>query len=105
MRSSSGVTAVARWEVNEAPALIPVYGHRFVPAARDTFGNLVLSVCGTDIIRYGVDLTDYVNQEFEEPRARAPERLPREGHRAVLARLPVAPMETAPGASRRGPQL
>ncbi|WP_330272737.1 hypothetical protein OG205_38565 [Lentzea sp. NBC_00516] len=27
---------------------------------------------GTDIISYGVDLTDYVNQEFEKPRPGCP---------------------------------
>ena len=77
-RPDDGETAmaVARWEVDEAPRLIPVYGHRFLPAGRGTFGSPVLSVYGTDIIRYGVDLTDYVNQEFEEPRPGHPNGFP-----------------------------
>ncbi|GGM82523.1 hypothetical protein GCM10011609_18100 [Lentzea pudingi] len=60
--------AVARWELTEAPRLVPVYGHRFLPAGRGSSGHPVLSVWGTDIITYGADLTDYLDQEFEKPR-------------------------------------
>jgi hypothetical protein len=51
---------------------------RSSPASRPagTFGNPVLSVCGTDIVRHGVDLTDYVDQEFEEPRPGHPNGFP-----------------------------
>lgn len=65
--------AVARRLLAEAPRLVPIYAHRFLPAGRGTFGHPVLSVWGTDIICYGADLVDYVNQEFEEPRPEHPD--------------------------------
>ncbi|MDX3656690.1 hypothetical protein PV646_05165 [Streptomyces sp. ID05-26A] len=58
---------VARQELAEVPRLLPVYGHRFVPAGRDMSGHPVLSMWGTDIICYGTDLLDYVNREFAAP--------------------------------------
>ncbi|SIR45803.1 hypothetical protein SAMN05421833_109115 [Microbispora rosea] len=51
--------------------MVPVYAHRFLPAGRGTFGHPVLSMRGTDIIYYGTNLLDYINQEFQDPR---PER-------------------------------
>lgn len=46
------------------PRMVPVYSHRYLPAGRGTFGHPVLSMYQTDIIFYGVDLVDYVHQEF-----------------------------------------
>jgi hypothetical protein len=46
------------------PRLVPVYGHRYLPAGAGTFGHPVLSVMQTDIIVYGSDLADYVGREF-----------------------------------------
>ncbi len=44
--------------------MVPVYGHRFLPAGRGTWGHPVLSMWGTDIIRYGSDLAQYITHEF-----------------------------------------
>jgi hypothetical protein len=50
------------------PRMIPVYAHRYLPAGRGTSGHPVLSIHRlTDIIVYGLDLADYVDQEFREP--------------------------------------
>jgi hypothetical protein len=42
--------------------MIPVYSHRYLPAAMP--GHPVLSVYQTDVIHYGNDLTDWLNREF-----------------------------------------
>lgn len=59
--------AVARQRLAEAPRMVPVYGHRCLPAGRGTFRHPVLSMWGTDIIRYGEDLADYIRHDFEKP--------------------------------------
>lgn len=73
---------IARLRLTAAPRMVPVYGHRYLPAGRGTFGHPVLSMWGTDIIHYGLDLYDYIHREFDEamgevdetwnPRATAP---------------------------------
>jgi hypothetical protein len=62
--AEAAALAIAREALAQVPVLVPVYGHRFLPAGRDTFGHAVLSVWQTDIIYYGLDLADYVQQEF-----------------------------------------
>lgn len=57
----------ARLKLAQAPRLVPVYGHRFLPAGRGTVGHPVLSIVETDIIYYGMDLVDYIHQEFGGP--------------------------------------
>ncbi|RDI33187.1 hypothetical protein [Lentzea flaviverrucosa] len=64
---------VARQALAEAPRLVPVYGHRFLPAGRGTSGHPVLSVWGTDIMCYGTDLADYVDREFRNPTPEFPD--------------------------------
>ena len=49
----------------EAPALIPINGHRAIPNDPLVAGNPVFSVWQTDIIIYGADLTEYLVNEFE----------------------------------------
>src|SRR5687767_12231522 len=44
--------AVARKAIDQAPRLIPIYGHRFIPAQPIEAGNPVFSVHQTDIIYY-----------------------------------------------------
>jgi hypothetical protein len=62
---SSDALAVAERKLAQAPVLVPVHGHRFVPAGRGTWGHPLLSVAGgLDIICYGRDLADYVDREF-----------------------------------------
>ncbi|MEU4090509.1 hypothetical protein [Streptomyces aureus] len=54
----------ARLCLRDVPVLVPVYSHRYLPAGRGTSGHPVLSVWQTDIIYYGLDLDDYLHQEF-----------------------------------------
>jgi len=69
-RPAEGTVAldVARRHLAEAPVLVPVYAHRYLPAGRGSFGHPVLSIWQTDIIYYGLDLLDYIRQEFDEAR-------------------------------------
>jgi len=68
---------VARQALATAPALIPVYKHRYAPAlpAPDL---PVFSVVQTDVVVYGVDLADYLHAEFGvgSPSSRKPARVP-----------------------------
>jgi hypothetical protein len=54
----------ARRKLAEVPKMVPVYGHRYLPEGRETFGHPVLSMWQTDIISYGLDLADYIDREF-----------------------------------------
>ena len=56
--------AVAQAHVQAAPPLIPVCGHRYLPGRPDESGNPVFSVYQTDIIIYGQDLANYLENEF-----------------------------------------
>jgi hypothetical protein len=56
--------AVARDELANAPTMVPIYAHRYLPAGRGTAGHPVLSMWQTDIIYYGLDLADYIDHEF-----------------------------------------
>ena len=60
--------ALARRHVSEAPVLVPVYSHRYMPAEPHLVGNPVFSVYQTDIIYYGYDLAGYLAAEFDAPR-------------------------------------
>lgn len=83
-RPTDGTAALsaARRYLAEVPLLVPVYAHRYLPAGRGSFGHPVLSLWQTDIVYYGLDLADYMHQEFNEergnvnecwnPRARVP---------------------------------
>jgi hypothetical protein len=50
--------------LREAPALIPIYGHRAIPNEPADAGNPVFSLHQSDVIEYGVDLEDYLVNEF-----------------------------------------
>jgi hypothetical protein len=67
---------VARQRLADVPQLIPLYGHRYLPAGRGSFGHLVLSVWQTDIICYGADLSDYIEREFGAPQSDRSETAP-----------------------------
>jgi hypothetical protein len=58
---------IAKLELAQVPKLVPVYAHRFLPAGHRTFGHPVLSIHQTDIIYYGMDISDYVHHEFGGP--------------------------------------
>ena len=56
--------AIARKAVDAAPKLIPVYSHRYIPDRPCLPGNPVFSVYQTDIIYYGSDLQNYLENEY-----------------------------------------
>lgn len=51
----------------DAPRLVPVYAHRYMPDAPHEMGNPVYSVYQADMIVYGVDLVSYFAREFDAP--------------------------------------
>jgi len=55
---------IARGHIAAAPILIPIRGHRYLPASPSSAGNPVFSVYQTDIILYGVDLENYFQNEY-----------------------------------------
>lgn len=67
---------VARTHLADVPKLVPINGHRYLPAGRGSFGHLVLSVWQTDIISYGDDLADYIDREFGVPQKATSSRNP-----------------------------
>ncbi|MFC8521187.1 hypothetical protein [Streptomyces sp. NPDC057257] len=69
-RPADGTAALdtARRHLMKVPVLVPVYAHRYLPAGRDSFGHPVLSMWQTDVIYYGLNLVDYMHQEFDETR-------------------------------------
>ncbi|WP_242910452.1 hypothetical protein [Actinomadura terrae] len=56
----------ARRGLAVVPRMVPVFGHRYLPAGRGTSGHPVLSMHQTDIIYYGTDLDDYIRREFDD---------------------------------------
>ncbi len=56
--------SVAKDAINRAPVLIPIYDHRYIPSKPEEAGNPILSVWQTDIICYGRDLYEYLENEF-----------------------------------------
>ncbi|WP_436527346.1 hypothetical protein [Actinoplanes sp. HUAS TT8] len=54
--------ATARAGLMIAPRMIPLYAHRYLPAAIP--GHPVLSIYQTDVLCYGVDIPDWLNREF-----------------------------------------
>lgn len=58
-RREMATTHVGLW-----PQLVPLYGHRYLPAAPHGTRAPVFSVYQTDVIVYGVDLIDYLHREF-----------------------------------------
>ncbi|MFE3262314.1 hypothetical protein [Nocardia sp. NPDC059229] len=55
---------IARRGLEDAPRLVPVFGHRFLPGIAGQSGHPVLSIVQTDAIYYGLDLSDYLRHEF-----------------------------------------
>ena len=56
--------AIAAHAVRQAPVLIPICGHRYIPATPSESGNPIFSVYQTDIIYYGRDLLEYLENEL-----------------------------------------
>lgn len=65
---------MTRATLRSAPCLIPIYGHRFLPATPYESGNPIFSMHGTDTIGYGADLLSYFCREFKvtDPREEKP---------------------------------
>jgi hypothetical protein len=60
--------STARQHLTQAPTMVPVYAHRYLPAGRGTHGHPVLSIYQTDVIVYGTDLADYIDNDFRGSR-------------------------------------
>lgn len=69
---------LARERLRSVPALVPLTGHRYLPAAPIPSGAPVLSAYQTDVIYYGTDLADYCAYEYLGERA----------NRGPVARVP-----------------
>jgi len=55
---------VARAHLALTPKMVPIYGHRYLPAGPRPLDRPVFSIYQTDVIYYGADLVDYVANEF-----------------------------------------
>jgi hypothetical protein len=56
---------IVAWRaIKQAPVLIPIFGHRYLPSEPLLAGNPVFSIMETDIIYYGYDLASYLAGEF-----------------------------------------
>jgi hypothetical protein len=66
-RLLSEALKIATEKINEAPKLIPIYSHRYIPEEPHEVGNPVFSIHQMDIIYYGFDLEDYLRHEFKLP--------------------------------------
>ena len=55
---------VARRRLAGVPRLVPLFGHRYLPAAPHPGPAPVLSVHQSDVIYYGADLADHAAHEF-----------------------------------------
>jgi hypothetical protein len=53
--------------IADAPKLIPLFSHRFIPEEPHAPGNPVFSVYQSDIIYYGSNLQNYIENEFSVP--------------------------------------
>jgi len=49
---------------NDAPKLIPIYSHRYMPFIPEKTNIPVFSIMQSDIIYYGMDLISYLEVEF-----------------------------------------
>jgi hypothetical protein len=63
--------------VAEAPKLIPLVSHRYLPVEPHEAGNPVFSIYQSDVIYYGADLADYFEREFVDTRRPLPEQIKR----------------------------
>lgn len=59
----AGRREVLKAVFDAAPRLVPVFGHRYIPAEPHEPGNPVFSVYQSDVIFYGTDLVDYLERE------------------------------------------
>ena len=62
--SAAARCEIVKRQVNAWPQLVPLCGHRYLPAAPFGPGAPVFSVHQTDVIIYGTNLLEYVEREF-----------------------------------------
>jgi hypothetical protein len=62
--SISDACEQAKKAFTDAPTLIPIFGHRYIPDHPCDVGNPVFSVHQTDIVYYGTNLFNYIENEF-----------------------------------------
>jgi hypothetical protein len=74
----STALSTARGHLSRAPKMIPVWGHRYLPAGRGTYGHPVLSIYQVDIMMFGTDLAEYIAIEFQR-RSMIPDLTPPPG--------------------------
>jgi hypothetical protein len=77
---TASALATASRMLARVPAMVPVYGHRYLPGGRGVSGHPVLSMWQSDIIYYGLDLAHYIPREFGP---RDPAEEPWEPHATV----------------------
>jgi hypothetical protein len=56
--------AIVKQALRRAPTLVPIASHRYIPDRPYLGGNPVFSVHQTDIIYYGCDLQEYLENEY-----------------------------------------
>ena len=66
---------IAKQAVENAPILIPINEHRYIPDTPAENGNPIFSVYQTDIIYYGCNLADYLENEFSHYFGQSGDRL------------------------------
>jgi hypothetical protein len=59
---------VVREVVNQAPKLVPLVYHRYLPCEPNESGNPVFSIHQSDVIYYGANIADYFEREFVSDR-------------------------------------
>lgn len=60
-----GIAKEVKERLKEAPKLLPIYAHRYMPMILDD-NPPIISIHGIDVIYYGKNLEDYFNIEFGE---------------------------------------
>ncbi|MCU0492652.1 MAG: SMI1/KNR4 family protein [Chloroflexaceae bacterium] len=63
-KDSTKAVTIAEQALQQVPVLIPIKGHRYIPATPNEGGNPVFSIVGLDIIYYGADLVEYLENEL-----------------------------------------
>lgn len=53
-----------RYRLERVPRMVPVFGNRFLPAGRGSFGHPVLSMYQTEIRCHADDLVHFIDNEF-----------------------------------------
>jgi hypothetical protein len=77
--TAAAAEKAAREHLAKAPVLVPLYDHRYLPAAPAPVDSPVFSVHRSDVSVCGLDLLDYVDVEFgdAQPPATVPADRPR----------------------------